>query len=132
MTVETDEQYQEIVEAYFNTVCQLKQIYDLLYISIILCRLKKGHYNMAIPDVEEAFHVSSYTILVSMGFDTGISYGFAKIRSATLMGDIVNLYQCNNNMMKYFHQNKSMDLILKCQIMPPRDHFKKFKGQILG
>ena len=41
---------------------------------------------MAIPYVEEVAHVSSYPLLEYMGFDTDISDGVAKMRSATLLG----------------------------------------------
>ena len=43
MTVDTDQKYQEKVEAAVNMICQLKQRYQL----------NKGHYNIAVPAVEE-------------------------------------------------------------------------------
>ena len=63
MTVDTDQKYQEKVEAAANIIFQLKQIYQL----------KKGHYDMDIPSVEEVLNVSSYPMLESMGFDADIS-----------------------------------------------------------
>ena len=60
---------------------------------------------MDIPSVKEVFHVSSYTILESMGFDTDISDGVVKMTAATLLGEIVCLHQCTNNTLKYVHTN---------------------------
>ena len=68
MTVDTDQKYQENVEAASNMLCQLKQIYQL----------NKGHEEMAIPDLEEVLHVSSYPLLESMDFDACISDGVGK------------------------------------------------------
>ena len=53
MTVDTDQKYQEKVEASSNMNCQLKQRYQI----------NKGHDNMYIPDVEEFSRVSSYSLL---------------------------------------------------------------------
>ena len=58
---------------------------------------------MAIPAVEEVSHVYSYLLLESMGFDTDISDGVAKMRAATLLGDIFRLHQCAKNPQKYVH-----------------------------
>ena len=55
--------------------------------------------------MKEVFHVSSYTILESMGFDTDISDGVVKMTAATLLGEIVCLHQCTNNTLKYVHTN---------------------------
>ena len=63
MTVNTDQKYQETVEAAANMLFQLKQ----------MDQLNIGHNNMAIPDVEEVSHVSGYPLLKYMGFDTDIS-----------------------------------------------------------
>ena len=57
---------------------KLKQRYDCLDIAIIICRLKTGHDKMAIPDVEEVAHVSSYPLLGYMVFDTSLSGGVEK------------------------------------------------------
>ena len=40
-----------------------------------------------------------------MGFDTDISDGVAKMRAATLLGDIVRLHQRTKNPLKYVHAN---------------------------
>ena len=53
MTVETDQKYQETVEAAANILCQMKQTDDLMAISIILCHIKKGHEYLDIPYGEE-------------------------------------------------------------------------------
>ena len=60
MNVDTDQKYQETVEAAVDMIFQLKQR-DCI---------NKGHNKMAIPYVEEVLHVSSYPLLVSilMGF----------------------------------------------------------------
>ena len=44
-------------------------------------------------------------MIESMGFDTDISDGVAKIRAAALLVDIVSLHQCTKNMLKYVHTN---------------------------
>ena len=50
-------------------------------------------------------HVSSYELLEFVGFDTDISYGSAKIRAATHLGDNVRLHQRTKNTLKYVHTN---------------------------
>ena len=60
---------------------------------------------MAIPAVEEILNVSSYPILESMGFGTDISDGVAKMRSATLLGEIVLPHQRTKIPLKYVHTN---------------------------
>ena len=60
---------------------------------------------MAIPAVEEVLNVSSYHFLESMGFDTDISNGVAKMRAATLLREIIRLHQRNKNLLKYVHTN---------------------------
>ena len=76
-------------------LCQLKQRDDRLDISIIIFQIKKWHDGLDIIAVEEVAHVSSYPILGSMGFYTGLCVGVAKIRAATLLGDIVHIRQWN-------------------------------------
>ena len=97
MTVDTDQKYQEKVEAATKVLCELKQIYQL----------NKGHDDMAIPYVEEFFHVSSYPLIESMGFYTDISDEVAKMRAATLLEEIVCLHQLTKNMLKYVHKNSN-------------------------
>ena len=53
ITVDTDQKYQENVEADSNIIIQLKQRDNI----------NKGNYYMAIPAVEEFSHVSSYPLL---------------------------------------------------------------------
>ena len=62
---------------------------------------------MAIPEVEEFLHVYSYPMTESMGFDTDISDGVAKMRAATLLGEIVRLRQCTKNPLRYVHTNSN-------------------------
>ena len=60
----------------------------------MLCKLKhrynlnKGHDDMATLNVGNVLNVSNYPLLESIGFDTDIYYGVAKMRAATLLGDI--------------------------------------------
>ena len=49
--------------------------------------------------------MSSYPLLESMGFGTDISDGVAKMRSATLLGEIVCLHQHTKNPLRYVHTN---------------------------
>ena len=67
-TVDTDQKYQEKVEAAANMLCQLKQ----------RDKANKGHDEQATPAVEEFLHMSSYPLLESMGFDDYIYDGAAK------------------------------------------------------
>ena len=53
MTVDTDQKYQEKVEAAAKMICKLKQIYQL----------DIDHAEMAIPYLEEVLHVYSYPLL---------------------------------------------------------------------
>ena len=93
ITVDTDQKYQEEVEAASNIFFQTKQ----------RDHIHKGHDKMAKTYVDEFLHVSSYPILESMGFDTGISDGVTKMRAATLLGDIFRLHQRTKNSLKYVH-----------------------------
>ena len=61
---------------------------------------------MVIPAVEKILHVYIYPMLEYMGFDTDISDGFAKMRAATVLGDIFGLHQRTKTPLKYF-QTKS-------------------------
>ena len=83
ITVDTDQKHQGKVEAYANIICQLKQ----------RDWINKAHEDMYIRDVDKVSHVSNYPLLESMGFDTHISDGFAKIRAATILGYLVCLHQ---------------------------------------
>ena len=60
---------------------------------------------MAILDVDDVSNVSSYPLLESMGVDTDIYYGVAKMRAATILGKIVHLHQNTKNTLKYVHTN---------------------------
>ena len=93
MTVDTDQKQQEKFESATKMLCQLKQI----------DQPNKGHAYMDIPSMKEVFHVSSYSLLEYMGVDTDISDGVAKMRAATLLGDIVCLHQRNKNPLNYFY-----------------------------
>ena len=69
MTVDTDQKYQENVEADANMILILKQRYQL----------NKGHGDMVITYVEEVSHGSSYLLLEYMSFDSDISKRVTKI-----------------------------------------------------
>ena len=71
-------------------ICQRKQIYQI----------NKGRDYMDIPAVEEFSQVSGYPLVEYMGFGTDISDGVAKMRAATLLGDIFRLCQRTNNPLK--------------------------------
>ena len=64
-------------------LCQLKQI----------DHLSKGHGEMAITSVEEFFHVYSYPMIESIVFYPYIYDEVAKMRAATLLGEIVHRHQ---------------------------------------
>ena len=53
MNVDTDQKYQEKLEAAANRLCQTKQ----------RDQINKGHRNVDIPSVEEVLHVSSFPLL---------------------------------------------------------------------
>ena len=101
MTVDTDQQYQEIVEAASNMICQLRQKYDRLVITINICQINEGHDYLDIPAVEEVAHMSSCPILESMDFDIGIYDGVPKMREDTLLVDIFCPHKCTTNPLKY-------------------------------
>ena len=104
MTVETDQKYQETVETDAHMIFQPKQRDDCLEITIILCCINTGHDKLVITYVEEVVNVSSYLLLESVGFDTDISYGVAKMRASTLFGDIIHQHQCTKNTLNYVHK----------------------------
>ena len=60
---------------------------------------------MDIPDLELVYHVSSYALLVYVGFDTDKYDGVAKTRSAILLRYIVHLHQRTKNPLNYVHSN---------------------------
>ena len=90
MTVDTDQKYQGKGEAAANMLCQPKQRYQL----------NIGHAGIDIPAAEEFSQVSGYPLVEYMGFGTDISDGVAKMRAATLLGDIFRLRQRTNNPLK--------------------------------
>ena len=66
-------------------------------------QLNKGRDDINLLAVEEVFHVTSYPLPESMGFDTNIYDGVTIMRAATLLVDIVRLRQCTKNTLKYVH-----------------------------
>ena len=105
MTVETYQKYQETFESADNSICQLKQRHDWIYIDIIICRLRKVHDDMAIPAVEKSRQLSSYLMLEYMVIDNGLSGGVTKNSAATILVDIVRLHKCTKTPPKYVHTN---------------------------
>ena len=95
MTVDTDQKHQEKVEASANIIYQLKQ----------RDRINKRNDNMDIPSLGGFPHVSSYPLIESMGFDTDIYDGVARMRAATHLGDIFRLHQRTKNLLEYVHTN---------------------------
>ena len=67
---------------------------------------------MDIPAVEKISHMSSYPLLEYMGFDTDISDGYIKTRTAPILGEIFRLYQRTKNMMKCVHKNSNYGLLV--------------------
>ena len=62
MNVDTDQHYQETVEAAAYMIFQLKKGDDRMSIEIIIFQISKGHDYMSILSVEEVDHVSSYPL----------------------------------------------------------------------
>ena len=56
-----------------------------------------------------------------MDLDTDISDGVAKMRAATLLGEIVRLHQCTKNLLKYVQKNQSMGILLQYQLLTHRN-----------
>ena len=75
--------------------------------------------------MEEVAHVSSYPLLESMGFDTGISDGFVKKRAATLLVEIVRLHQCTKNPLKFFHTNSKYGNLVEITDYDTREYFSR-------
>ena len=74
--------------------------------------LNKGYDEISIPSLEEVMHVSIYPLLESMGFDTDIYDGVAKMMSATLLEDIVRIHKLTKNLLKYVHTNSKYGYIV--------------------
>ena len=56
--------------------------------------------------------MSIYPLLESMGFDTDIYDGVAKMMSATLLEDIVRIHQLTKNPLNYVHTNSKYGCIV--------------------
>ena len=80
---------------------------------------------MAIPDVEGVLRVSSYPLLESMGFDTYISDEVAKMRAATLLGEIIRLHQHTKNPLKYVHINSKCGHIVEIPGFDNQEYFSR-------
>ena len=115
MTVDTDQKYQEIFEASSKMICQMKQRYHL----------NRGHDEMYKPYEEKFLHLSSYPLLESMGFYTDISDGVAKIRAATILGDIVRLDQRTEKLLKYVHTNSNYGRIVAIPASDTQEYFSR-------
>ena len=63
-----------------------------------------------------------------MSFDTGIYDGSAKMRVATILGDILRLHKSTKNILKYVQKPQSMGILLQCQLLTPSNCFKYLKG----
>ena len=123
MTVDTDQKYQENVKTAANIFCQLKQG----------DQLNKGHAEMAIPSVGKVLHVSSYPLIESMSFDTAVSGGVAKLRVATILGDIFRLIQLTKHLLKYVHTNSNYGHLVEIPASDTKESFSraaKYKGWV--
>ena len=69
--------------------------------------------------------MSSYLIIESMGFDIDISDGFAKMRAANILGEIVRLHQHTKNPLKYVDTNSKYGHIVA---IPASDTNESFSG----
>ena len=67
---------------------------------------------MYIPDVEEFLHVSRYPMLEYIGFGADISDGVAKMRAATILGEIFRLHQRTKTRLSMSAQTQSMGILL--------------------
>ena len=67
--------------------------------------------------------MSIYLLLESIGFDTGISDGVAKIRAATLLGEILLLHQHTKPPLNYIHTNSKYG---NCVAIPDSDIQESF------
>ena len=115
MTVDTDQKYQEKFEAAANMIYQMKQ----------RDQLNKGHGDMPIPDVEEVLNVSSYPLLEYIGFDTDIYDGVAKMRAATILGEIVRLHQRIKNPLKYIQRNSKYGHLFAIPDYDTQEYFSR-------
>ena len=60
-----------------------------------------------------------------MGFCTAIPDGFAKMRAATLLGDIFHLHQCTKNPLNYVHKKSKYGNIFAIPASDTREYFSK-------
>ena len=116
-TVDTDQKFQEKVEAAANMVFQPKQRYQI----------NQVHDYMAVPSLCEFLYVSSYPLLESMGFDTDISDGVVKMRAATLLGKILRLHQHTKNWLKYAHKNSNYRHLVAITASITRNRFQELQ-----
>ena len=58
-----------------------------------------------------------------MGFDTDISNGVAKMRAATLLGEIFRLHQRTKNPPNYFHTNSKYENIVEIPTSDNQEYF---------
>ena len=106
-------------------IFQMKQRDDCMTIYIIIFQIKKGRDNMDISYVKKIAHVSCYIIMEYMGFDTGLYKGVAKIRVATLLGDIICLHQCTKTVMNYFHTNSKYGNFVSITVSETHESFSR-------
>ena len=60
-----------------------------------------------------------------MGFDAYISDGVAKMRAATLLGEIVRLHQRTKNLLNYFHTDSKYVHLVAIPDPGTQDFFSK-------
>ena len=61
-----------------------------------------------------------------MGFDTDIYYGVAKMRAATLLGDIFHLHQRTKKLLNYVHTNSKYGHFIAIPASETYEYFSKY------
>ena len=115
MAVDIDQKHHETFEAAANILCQLKKIYQL----------NKGHYDMDIQAVKKFYCVYSFPLLESIVFDTDIYDGVAKMRAATLLGEILRPHQQTKNPLKYAHTDSNYGHLVAIPTSETQESFSR-------
>ena len=67
-----------------------------------------------------------------MGFDTNISDRIAKMRAATLLGDIFQLHQRTKTLLKYVQKTSGYGILLQYQLLTHKNIFQEMKDTKAG
>ena len=98
-----------------NMICQLKQRDNT----------NKGNDYMDVPSVEEVSRMTIYPLIEYMGFGTDVSDGVAKMRAATILGDIFHLHQHTKNLLKDVHTNSKYGHIFSIPASDTQESFSR-------